>query len=232
MASRYSLAKPREVLSNRYGVPVPESWKPRYNVAPGQEMPVITNRRKDELSFFKWGFVPNWSLDDSSATNLFNAKAENILTKAPFKQAARTQRCIVLADGYFEWKKTGKNKLPYRITLVTDEVFAFAGLWDYWENPNDGKIINTYTIITVPANRLLQELNDRMPVILTQETEQMWLSDKLPESAYNEILKPYNPDKMSFYQAHRVVNSTAYDYPECIQPAPKIYPGETYSLFD
>jgi putative SOS response-associated peptidase YedK len=231
MCSRYSLTKTKEAISKRFGVKLPEEWKPRYNVAPSQTMPVVTNRRPDELSFFKWGFIPNWSLDDSSSSNLTNARSETILTKAPFKQAAKTQRCLVLADGFYEWKKAGKNKVPYRITLASDELFAFAGLWDYWEN-SKGEVINTYTIITTNPNLLVGEIHDRMPVILNREAEELWLSDKLSESDIQTLLKPYDSAKMSYYQAHKVVNSAAYDYPECIQAAPKIYPGESYSLFD
>jgi putative SOS response-associated peptidase YedK len=232
MCTRYSLTKPKEAVSKRFGVPLPEVWKVRYNVAPGQSMPVITNRRNDEISTFQWGFIPNWALDESTGLNLFNAKEENVLTKAPFKQAIRSQRCLVLADGYYEWKKIGKNKHPYRITLANDEVFAFAGIWDYWENPANGEIINSFSIITTVANSLVKEINERMPVILSPENEQLWLSDKLTEQDIPSLLTPYDSEKMSFYQAHKVVNSSEYDYPECIQVAPKIYPGETFSLFD
>ena len=214
----------------RFGVAIKDDWKPRYNIAPSQEVPVITNKRPDEISFFKWGFIPNWSIDESGS-NLINARSETILTKAPFKQAAKSQRCLVLADGFFEWKKAGKNKVPYRITLASDEPFALAGLWDYWENPK-GDIINTFTIITTEPNQMVSDIHDRMPVILTPETEKLWLSDKLSDVEFPRILKPYDGDKMSYYQAHKVVNSSAYDYPECIQIAPKIYPGESFSLFD
>ncbi|HSZ26114.1 MAG TPA: SOS response-associated peptidase [Cytophagaceae bacterium] len=231
MCTRYSLTKSKESLAQRFGVPSPKEWKPRYNVAPGQFMPIITNRRADEISFFKWGFIPNWSLDESSGINLINAKAENVLTKAPFKQAIKSQRCLVLSDGYFEWKRLGKSKVPYRITLANDEIFAFAGIWDYWENSN-GEIINSFSILTTTANKLISEINDRMPVILSMENEKKWLSDKLSDQEILSMMQPFNQDKMSFYQAHKVVNSAEYDYPECIQVAPKIYPGESFSLFE
>lgn len=231
MCTRYSLTKNKEIISKHFGVPSPESWKARYNVAPGQTVPVITNRRADEISFFRWGFIPNWSLDESTGTNLINAKGESAFSKAPFKQAIKSQRCLVLSDGYFEWKKIGKNKTPFRITLANDEPFAFAGIWDYWENPQ-GEIINTFSILTTTANQQLAELNERMPVILAPGTEQKWLSDKLTEQDIVSMMVPFANDKVSFYQAHKVVNSPEYDYPECIQVAPKIYPGESFSLFD
>ena len=137
----------------------------------------------------------------------------------------------MIADGYFEWKKIGKTKTPFRITLANDEIFSFAGIWDYWEN-SDGEIINSYSILTTTADPLLEEINERMPVILTKENEQKWISDKLTEQDITALLIPLDKDRMSYYQAHKVVNSAEYDYPECIQIAPKIYPGESFSLFD
>ncbi len=231
MCTRYSLTKNKEAISKRFGVPIPESWKARFNVASGQSMPVITNRRADEVSTFKWGLIPNWSLDESVGNNLINAKAENILSKAPFKQSIKTQRCLILADGYYEWKKIGKTKIPYRITLSSDEAFAFAGIWDFWENAK-GEIVNSFSIITTTSNNLITDINERMPVILSEESEQKWLSDKLTDQEIASFLVPYESEKMSYYQAHKVVNSAEYDYPECIQVAPKIYPGESFSLFD
>jgi putative SOS response-associated peptidase YedK len=215
----------------RYGIQMNEPWKPRYNIAPTQQTVVITNRRPDEFSFFKWGLIPSWSLDENNSLHLFNARGETIFTKAPFKHVVRSQRCLIPSDGFFEWKKVGKNKVPYRIMLASDDVFSMAGLWDSWENPN-GEIINTYTIVTVDANKLVAEVHDRMPLILNQESEKLWLNDKASDAQLQAIVKPYDPEKMSFYQAHKVVNSVAYDYPECIQIAPKIYPGETFNLFD
>ncbi len=231
MCTRYSLTKNKELISKRFGVSSSESWKARYNVASGQSMPVITNRRADEISFFRWGLIPNWSLDDSTGNNLINAKTENILSKAPFKQAIKSQRCLILADGYFEWKRIGKNKIPYRITLSNDEPFAFAGVWDYWENPQ-GEIINSFAIITTTSNKHIAEVSDRMPVILSTDSEKKWLSDKLSDQEIIAFLQPYDGEKMSYYQAHKVVNSAEYDYPECIQVAPKIYPGESFSIFE
>jgi len=231
MCTRYSLTKTKDIISKKYNFALPEQWRVRYNIAPGQTAAVITNRRQDEISFFKWGLIPNWSVDDSTGTNLMNAKAETILTKAPFKQAVRTQRCLVLSDGYFEWKKIGKTKVPFRITLASDNLFAFAGIWDYWENP-EGDIVNTFSIITTNSNALIGDIHDRMPVILRPEDEKRWLSDKLSDQEIVGILKPIESEKVSFYQAHKVINSAEYDYPECIQVAPKIYPGESFSLFD
>ncbi|MBX9853019.1 MAG: SOS response-associated peptidase, partial [Cytophagaceae bacterium] len=139
MCGRYSLSHSLEKIEKRFGVPMKEKWKPRYNAAPSQVMPVITNLNSGEFSFFKWGFIPGWALDDTTAINLINARAETITTKAPFKEAIKSQRCLIPADGFFEWKREGKNKIPFRITLNSDEAFAFAGIWDTWERPYDGE---------------------------------------------------------------------------------------------
>jgi putative SOS response-associated peptidase YedK len=231
MCGRYSLALTSEKLSKRYSLSKLGEFKPRYNVAPGQVMPIITNTLPTEITLAKWGLIPNWSLNDSTAMNLINAKGENLFTKGPFKQIVKEQRCLIPADGYYEWKKEGKNKVPYRITLSSDFSFSFAGIWDSWEDP-DGEIILTFTIITTSANNLVKDIFDRMPVILDQESEKIWLDNASSEKELTEVLKPFDGSKMSYYKSHKIVTSTMYDTPECFQVAPKIYPGESFSLFE
>lgn len=232
MCIRYSFSHSKEKAEKRFSVKLTEPWKPRYNVAPLQVMPVITNKNPKEFSFFHWGFIPNWALDEKAALNLINARAETMFSKIPFKQAVRTQRCLIPADGFFEWKKQGKLKIPYRITLNSDEAFAFAGVWDSWERPADGEIINTFSIITTEANSMMKEIHERMPVILSKDLEQSWLDNALNDAEIQMLLKPFDPDKMNYYKVNKIMNSVDYDMPECIQVAPKIYPGETFSLFD
>lgn len=230
MCGRYSITQARERLEKRFNAKVSEDWRPRFNIAPSQLAPVITNKNKSEIGFFKWGLIPSWSLNDSTGNNLINARSETILTRAPFKQIIHSHRCLVIADGFYEWKTIGKKKTPYRFTLNTDEAFAFAGLWDSWDNGDD--IVNTFTIITTSANSLVSGIHERMPVILPGEIEKEWLRDDLTDKEVNDILKPFSSEKMSSYSAHRAVNSPLTDTQECIQIAPKIYPGETLSLFD
>ena len=232
MCGRYSFSHSKEKIEKRFSLKLDKSWKPRYNVAPTQEMPVITNKNPKEFSFFQWGFIPSWSTNPTVGTNMINARAEGIFTKAPFKQAIKSQRCLIPADGFFEWKKEGKAKVPYRITLNSDEAFVFAGIWDSWENPDTEDIVNTFSIITTQANSLMKELHERMPVILSKDLESSWLNDSLSETDITMMMQPFNPDDMNYYKVNRIVNSTDYDIPECIQVAPKIYPGETFSLFD
>lgn len=232
MCGRYSFSHSKEKAEKRFNVKLTEPWKPRYNVAPTQTVPVITNTNPSEFSFFRWGFIPNWSLNDKVATNLINARGETVLTKIPFKQAIRSQRCLVPADGFFEWQKQGKARIPFRITLNSDEAFALAGIWDSWERPDDGEIINTFTIITTEANSMMKEIHDRMPVILPRDLEKSWLDNKLKDIEIQMLLKPFDSDKMNYYKVNKIMNSVDYDIPECIQVAPKIYPGETLNLFE
>ncbi|HEY8400252.1 MAG TPA: SOS response-associated peptidase [Cytophagaceae bacterium] len=230
MCGRYSLTAKKEKIASRFNIKLTADLKPRYNVAPSQTMPVITNTNPGELSFFRWGLIPNWALDESSSMNMINARGETVLTRAPFKQIIRKQRCLILADGFYEWKKVGKNKEPYRITLASDEPFAFAGLWDSWDNGDD--VINTYTIITTTANDLVRDIHERMPVILPPALEREWLKEDIKDKEIQDLLVPYDSSKMSYYKSHKIVNSVNCDTPECIQVAPKIYPGETYFLFE
>jgi len=230
MCSRYSLIKTKDTIESRFGITIKDPWKPRYNVAPLKEMPVVTQSNPKEASFFRWGFIPNWSEQESVGTNLINAKAETVFSKAPFKQSIKSLRCLILADGFYEWKREGKNRIPYRITLSSDEAFAFAGIWDSWETRDT--VINTFSIITTEANSLMRELSDRMPVILPKSAEQDWLRKDLKEQEIKDLLISYDSSKMSTYKAHKAVNQPDYDTPECIQVAPKIYPGESYGLFE
>jgi putative SOS response-associated peptidase YedK len=232
MCGRYSLSHSKERIEKRFKAKFTEPWKPRFNVAPTNLMPVITNKNPTEFSIFKWGFIPSWSLDDKASTNLINARSETILTKAPFKQAIRSQRCLIPADGFFEWQRQGKNRVPFRITLNSDEALCFAGIWDSWERPDNEEIINTFTIITTSSNEIMREIHDRMPVILPPDLESTWLDNSLTETDIQMLLKPFDSDKMNSYKVNKIVNSVDYDIPECIQVAPKIYPGESFSLFE
>lgn len=231
MCGRFSLSKSKDEVAKRFQVKVPSDYRPRFNVAPMQMMPVITCEQPNEVQYFKWGLVPSWSLDTSTAANMINARAETITTKIPFKHCVKSQRCLIPADGFFEWKKEGKAKIPYRFTLNSDEVFAFAGLYDAWENQDSGEKLHTFTILTTEANLLMKDISDRMPVILRKDLEKLWIADKISDSQMNSLLRPLEADMMSSYKAHRSVNSVQNDTPECIQAAPNIYPGETFSLF-
>jgi putative SOS response-associated peptidase YedK len=230
MCGRYSFTHTKEKFSKRFDINI-SNWKPRYNVAPQQTVPVITDANPTEASFFRWGLIPSWSLEENTGANLFNARTETIFTKAPFKHAIRAQRCLIPADGYFEWKREGKNRIPFRFMLASDEAFAFAGIWESWER-KDGEIINTCAIITTTANTVVSEIHDRMPAILPKELERSWLKKDLKDHEITDMIKACDSNKITYYKAHKSVNDAGHDSLECIQVAPKIYPGESFSLFE
>ncbi|HPT14810.1 MAG TPA: SOS response-associated peptidase [Bacteroidales bacterium] len=191
-------------------------YEARYNCAPTQMLAVITNEKPRQLSYFRWGLIPGWAKDPSIGNKMINARAETITEKPSYKTALRTRRCLVPADAFYEWRQNG-DKIPYRIYLKNSRLFAFAGLWDRWRTP-DGNEISSFTIITTGANRFMQPIHNRMPVILRREDERLWLgSDNAAELL--ELLKPYADEEMEAYPISKLINSAANDFPEVIAPA-------------
>ena len=163
----------------------------------------------------QWGLVPSWARDPSIGNRMINARAETLAEKPSFKRLIGKRRCLVLADGFYEWRKEGKGKVPMRFVLRGGELFSFAGLWDSWEKP-DGVELQSFTIITTQANDLLKPIHERMPVILGKEGEERWL-DQDPKEVH-ELLVPYPVEMMEFYDVSKLVNSPINDLPQCIEP--------------
>jgi putative SOS response-associated peptidase YedK len=202
-----------------------EFYKPNYNCAPSQKLPVITNTEKGKLSYFKWGLIPFWAKDPKIGYKLINTRSETITEKASFKNAFRKRRCLIPANGFYEWRKD-ENKTPFRITVKEDELFAMAGIWETWKDGEDNKVC-TFSIITTTPNTLMESIHNRMPVILNPEDEEKWLSDH-NETTLKELLKPYDPYRMVAYPISRKVNSPANNGPEVVEP---IDIGEQDTLF-
>jgi putative SOS response-associated peptidase YedK len=231
MCGRYTLVKPAKEISERFGVEVGKNYQPRFNAAPTQLMPVITAESPQGLSWFHWGLIPAWSKDKAVSLKLINARAETLEEKASFRNALKRRRCLVPADGFYEWKVVGKkSKVPYRITLLQEELFAFAGLWEEYED-EDGQMVHTFTIVTTEANNALQSLHSRMPVILSKQAEKTWLSPDAEADELTEILKPYSATKTRFYTVSSQVNNASLDTPALIQPAPAADQFGNYTLF-
>jgi putative SOS response-associated peptidase YedK len=191
--------------------------KPRYNIAPSQDAPVIVQSDgKRTIELFQWGLIPSWAKDPAIGNKMINARAETLAEKPSFKRLLKTRRCLVLADGFYEWRKEGKRKVPMRFKFKSGDPFTFAGLWDSWKQP-DGSVLRSYTIVTTHANDLIQPIHNRMPVMLSGDDALKWL-------AYDEIahalalLKPYPPEKMEGYDVSPLVNNPRNDSPECIKP--------------
>lgn len=231
MCGRYTLVKPAKEISERFGVEVGKEYRPRYNAAPTQLMPVITADAPEGLSWFHWGLVPAWSKDKAVSQKLINARAETIDEKASFRNALKRRRCLVPADGFYEWKSVGKkSRVPYRITLLQEELFAFAGLWEEYED-DEGQMIHTFTIITTEANSALQSLHARMPVILSKKAEKDWLNLQLEQEELKALLTPYPASKTRLYTVSSQVNNASQDAPSMIAPAPAADQFGNYTLF-
>jgi len=215
MCGRYSLICIDD-LGNRFRVFNPMiGLRSRFNIAPGNEMPVIVNdeksTEKNNLVMMKWGLVPHWTRDLRSAKRPINARAETLAEKPSFAGLLKNRRCLVPASGFFEWKKEGSKKIPFYLHLPKSPLFAFAGLYDQWNDP-EGKPLFTYTIITSEPNDLVAKIHNRMPSILLRENEDRWLS-KTPLSAgdLKEILTPFPAEDMSIYPVSPLVNTPVAD---------------------
>jgi putative SOS response-associated peptidase YedK len=217
MCGRFGYCLTKEEVEERFGVKkAPSGLAPMYNAAPGTEIPVILNTSKDELSFLRWGLVPHWSKWEKPGFNLINAKAETVVEKPMFKPLVRSKRCLILANGFYEWKKVGQRKIPYRILMTDERPFAFAGLWDSWLH--DGQELKTCLIITTTPNALARTIHDRMPVILTPDKECAWLGEEMPLEQVDEFLRPYDAKKMKAYEISTEINSPEHNSPSVIQP--------------
>ena len=221
MCGRFTLTlDPAQLREAFPGLFIPADIKPRYNIAPSQPVAVIPNTGENKLDFFTWGLIPFWAKDPAIGNRLINARAETLAEKPAFRSSFRRRRCLILSDGFFEWKPdlSGKSKTPYYIQMKSGEPFAFAGLWDLWSHP-DGSEIRSCTIITTTPNELMQTIHNRMPAILSPNSYQTWLDveEQKPENL-TSLLTPYPSSAMSAYPVSKVVNAPQNDTPECIKP--------------
>jgi putative SOS response-associated peptidase YedK len=199
---------------------VPEGMEPRYNIAPTQPVAVVPNNDENRIEFFNWGLIPSWAKDPSIGNRMINARAETLAEKPAFRAAYRRRRCLVLADGFFEWRKDpGKKvKQPMYIRLHTGEPFAFAGLWEVW-NSADGSQILSCTIITTEPNELVSDIHNRMPVILPREGYSAWLNpNEIQPADLDDFLRPYPSTELAAYPVSTIVNSPGNDSPACVVP--------------
>jgi putative SOS response-associated peptidase YedK len=221
MCGRFTLTVDAESIQMTFPwLKVPESIPPRYNITPSQPVAAVANTGEKELEFFIWGLIPSWAKDPKIGNRLINARGETLGEKPSFRSAYRRRRCLIIADGFYEWVKQPGQKLksPYYIQLESKKPFAFAGLWEIWHDP-DGSALKTTTIITTEPNEMISRIHARMPVIIEKEAYEEWLDpeEKSPEEL-NKYLKPYHAEGMIQFPVSRIVNSPANDSPECITP--------------
>jgi len=218
MCGRYTLRTPVETLAEEFGIsdPLPEI-PTRYNIAPTQEVAAVLEEDEErKLEMLRWGLIPSWADDPAVGNRMINARSETAAEKPSFRTAFRKRRCLILADGFYEWQKTNGGKQPYYIRMEDGSPFAFAGLWESWDKY--GGEIRSCTILTTDANKMVGEVHHRMPVILPPETYDLWLDPDMQETEpLLDLLRPYPDDGMEAYPVSRFVNSPSNDDERCIE---------------
>jgi putative SOS response-associated peptidase YedK len=229
MCGRFTLHHSAAELAQRFEVQKTLfEVEPRYNIAPGTDIPVVTlDSTGRKLQGFRWGLVPFWAKDASIGNKMINARAETLAEKASFKYSLTRRRCLIPADGFFEWKEEatstsrGKNKQPMHIRMKDEGLFAFAGLWEEWRDKEDPKspVLKSCTIITGTPNRLLSSMHHRMAVILPRELEEAWLDPNISEAGQVlQMLRVFPDEGMEAFPVSTKINTPAYDAPDCIAP--------------
>lgn len=227
MCGRFSFAGSKEKVNKHFGMNLTADLSPSYNIAPTHQAHVITNEIPDTVKRLTWGLVPHWAKGSRVGSNLINARSETISTKSSFRMPIRKKRCLVLADGFYEWRKYGTVKRPYRITMQEhNQLMVFAGIWDTWYTP-DRIELSTFSIITTAANQQMGAVHDRMPLILTTlEQQQQWLKNLSLKEVLG-MIKILPEDQLKIYPVSDKVNKATYN-------APGLYTAvdDTPTLFD
>lgn len=239
MCSRYFLDADGNIIAYTFQVPVHDRIRKRFNIAPTQEAPVIRASADGarEVALLRWGLVPFWAKDLAIGSRMINARSETAAEKPAFRQAFRSRRCVVPASGFFEWTGEAGARVPHAITVAGRPILPFAGLWETWKDAA-GTEVQTYTILTTPANRFMEGLHDRMPAILADADIDTWIGG--PVEAARELVRPYDSDAMRSREVSRVFNSSravpesldAEDVPRAAKPAKAAPPSPQGNLFD
>lgn len=222
MCGRFTLTATVDQLIDRFDIEMflqEEEYLPSYNVAPSQSvLAVINDGTRNKMGFLRWGLIPPWAKDMSVGYKMINARAETLIEKPSFRNAYQKKRCLIVADSFYEWKRIdSKTKIPMRIKLKSNDLFAMAGLWENWKSP-DGKSVYSCSVITTSPNELVQDIHDRMPVILNPEDEKYWLDPSITDTTkLNPLLKPLDHALMEAYEVSSLVNSPKNNSIELIQ---------------
>ena len=245
MCGRYSLTTPVEALRRLFDFPEQPNLAPRYNIAPTQQVAAVrlapppavdageggaeaAHETGRHLAMLRWGLIPSWAKDAAIGSRMINARAETLAGKPAFRAAFRKRRCLLAADGFYEWRKGAEGpKQPYRIALEDGGPFAFAGLWERWRDPREGAWVETCTIVTTDANALLRPIHHRMPVILDPADHAAWLDPATAPEAAQELLGPYAGAGLVAYPVSLRVNKVANDDPAVIVPLADDDAGES-----
>ena len=217
MCGRYRLSRRKQIVEEYFeSASEEEDWSPRYNIAPTQTVATVRQAGASRvLSMMRWGLVPSWATDIKIGNQLINGRSESLLDKPAFRDSFRARRCLIPADGFYEWKKDGKQRQPFHFGLKDDGLFAFAGVWDRWKSPN-GQMLASCSILTTAPNQWLEGIHDRMPVILPRRHYQAWLTAPTTEAArLTDLLVPFDASLMTRYPVSSLVNKPQNDVPEC-----------------
>lgn len=221
MCGRFTRKENFQHLAKQLGLKVLPPWSPRYNIAPSQLVACVRTNletRQRECTELKWGLVPSWAKDAGIGNKLINARGETVAEKPAFRKAFKHQRCLVLADGFYEWKRVGNTKQPYYIRFKDHRLFAFAGLWERWEK-NETDPLESCALITTGPNTVMEPIHHRMPVILASKHYDEWLDPSLQAiGRINEMLRPFPAEEMEAYPVGQLVNNPRNDQPECVVP--------------
>jgi putative SOS response-associated peptidase YedK len=225
MCGRFTLRASPHQLALVFPGEIPQDLAPRYNIAPTQPVAAVrADAAGPHFVQLRWGLVPSWAKDAASGARMINARAETVAEKPAFRAAFRRRRCLVLADGYFEWQKLEKAKQPYLIHFRDDRPFAFAGLWERWQPPDAAAPLETCTILTTEANDRTRPIHDRMPVILSPPDFAMWLDPNLPQAdRLLSLLRPYDSTPLAADPVETWVNKPQHDDPRCVALRPTLF---------
>ncbi len=218
MCGRYGFTKPEKLKAQFLTDNELVNFKPRYNIAPSQTLPVIVHENNNHIEMMRWGLIPYWAKDMSVGYKMINARAESVAEKPSYKKSLSMRRCLVPATGFIEWKTTKEGKIPFYFQLKNEDVFAFAGLFDVWHD-TEGKEIRSYTIITTDANAIVEPIHERMPVMLTKEKERTWLDPDITEpERLLPLLTPFDAEEMKTHAISPEINKPANDYANLLSP--------------
>lgn len=223
MCGRFTQTQSGEAIAQAFSLVTPPDPLPRYNIAPTQ--PVSAIAQSDdvrEYRLFQWGLVPSWSKDPSIGSRMINARSETVAEKPSFRAPFKRRRCLILADGFYEWHRDGKQKQPFYIQVEATQgkpgLFGFAGLWEKWEG-GDGSYLETCTILTTEPNEMMATIHHRMPVIIHPEDYDLWLDPSLQDGRHvQHLLRPYESEAMQLYPVSKTVNNPRNETPACIEP--------------
>jgi putative SOS response-associated peptidase YedK len=241
MCGRFTLRAPASVVAELFALLEVPPFTPRFNIAPSQPVPVVRLKPEQpqpqrELVWLRWGLIPSWAKDQTAVggygirtyppprgNRMINARSETVAEKPAYRAALKRRRCLVAADGFYEWQRTGQGKQPYFIRMRDDRPFAFAGLWEAWEGPDHSQV-ESCTLLTTEPNELLRPIHNRMPVILPAEDYQPWLDREVQDSKQlAPLLRPYPSEAMRADPVGKFVNNPAHDAPECIEPERELF---------